>query len=254
MPTYNRPAFVALALRRFGEQTYANKELIVVDDGAVGVESLVVKVPGARYLRVERRSIGEKRNAACHAARGEIIVHWDDDDWYGPDRIARQLEPIFSGRADVTGLRCRWIMKLPEGEFWEILPELHRRMFVGDVHGGTLAFRKSLWEAGARYPATNLAEDADMLRAALRGGARLEAVSGDDGFVYSRHGTNAWSFAAGGFIDPRQWRKSPGPGPLDRAVIEDYREAHRKTVDPDARATATVEPAETAVNRALAGT
>jgi hypothetical protein len=225
MPTYNRPSFVALALQRFAEQTYPSKELIVVDDGLATVERLAAATAGVRYLRVDRRSIGEKRNAACAAARGEIIVHWDDDDWYGCQRLEHQVQPILAGRADITGLRCRWVMTLPEGEFWHVFPELHRRMFVADVHGGTLMLRKALWEGGARYPATNLAEDADMLRAALRRGARLQVLDNEGDFVYTRHGANAWRFAAGQFMDPRQWQRSHQPAEMQALMVDRYRQA-----------------------------
>ena len=225
MPTYNRPSFVALAIQRFADQTYPNKELIVVDDGPAAVEDLAMGTPGVRYLRTERRSIGEKRNTACAAARGELVAHWDDDDWYGGRRLERQAGPILAGHADVTGLRCRWVMTLPEGEFWQVSPELHRRMFVADVHGGTLMFRKRLWESGARYPATSLAEDANMLRSALRRGARLEVLDNNGDFVYSRHGANAWPFASGQFIDPSQWRRSEQPQELHASVVDGYRAA-----------------------------
>ena len=35
MPTYNRREFVPLAIRYFLRQDYANKELIIIDDGTV---------------------------------------------------------------------------------------------------------------------------------------------------------------------------------------------------------------------------
>jgi glycosyltransferase involved in cell wall biosynthesis len=234
MPTYERSSFAALAIQRFAEQSYVNKELVIVDDGGDTVEGLAAHTPGVRYLRVGRRSIGEKRNAGCAVARGEIVVHWDDDDWYGRDRLRRQVEPILAGRADITGLRCRWLMTLPDGGFWQVLPELHRRMFVADVHGGTLMYRKRLWDRGARYPATSLAEDADMLRTALRRGARLQVLDDEGDFVYSRHGANAWRFAAGQFIDPRQWQPATRPTHLDAATVEQYRAAFRALPPPAA--------------------
>ncbi len=230
MPTCNRPCFVALAIQRFAEQTYPNRELVVVDDGQGAVEELASGAPGVRYLRMERRSIGEKRNAACAQARGELVAHWDDDDWYGRERLSRQAEPILAGRAEITGFRCRWMMTLPVGEFWHVSPDLHRRMFVADVHGGTLMFRRRLWESGARYPATSLAEDAGMLRSALRRGGRLEVLDNRGDFVYSRHGTNAWSFAAGQFLDPLLWRRSERPQQMQESVVDCYRAALRGAV------------------------
>ena len=63
------------------------------------------RAPGVRYLRLDRRTtIGARRNLACREARGAILVHWDDDDWYAPDRLRRQIAPILAGRADLTGL------------------------------------------------------------------------------------------------------------------------------------------------------
>ena len=55
--------------------------------------------------------------------------------------------------------------------------------------------------ARIRYPDCSLAEDAAFLRAAVRGGARLRRVAGDEHFVYLRHAASSWRFACGTFID-----------------------------------------------------
>ncbi|HEY2899208.1 MAG TPA: glycosyltransferase, partial [Polyangia bacterium] len=165
MPTADRRRFLPLSLRCFAEQDWQNRELVVVDDGADDVRDLVAAVPGARHLRLPRRtSIGAKRNLACQEARGEIIAHWDDDDWYGTGRLRWQVAPILAGQADLTGLHNRFVLRLPDGECWTTAPEVHRRMFVGDMHGGTIVFRRSLFEQGVRYPDVNLAEDAAVIR------------------------------------------------------------------------------------------
>jgi glycosyltransferase involved in cell wall biosynthesis/GT2 family glycosyltransferase len=226
MPTADRRRFLPLSLSCFLEQDWPNRELIVVDDGADDVGDLVSAVPGARHIRVPKRtSIGEKRNLACREARGEIIAHWDDDDWYGPGRLRWQVEPILSGRADLTGLENRFVLRLPAGEFWTIVPELHRRMFVGDVHGGTIVFRRSLFTEGVRYPAASLAEDAALIREAVRRGRRLLRLENPELFVYVRHGANAWQFDVGRFIDPRGWRPVAPPASLPRATLDGFRAA-----------------------------
>ena len=59
------------------------------------VGDLIPADPRIRYLReTPRRVLGDKRNRLCELARGEIIVHWDDDDWHGRDRIARQVAAL----------------------------------------------------------------------------------------------------------------------------------------------------------------
>src|SRR5262249_26026992 len=62
MPIYNRRRFMPLALQHYIEQDYPNRELIVVDDGEESVEDLVENLPGIRYFRCNRTSIGVKRN------------------------------------------------------------------------------------------------------------------------------------------------------------------------------------------------
>jgi glycosyltransferase involved in cell wall biosynthesis len=230
MPTYNRRPFVPLALRTFRAQDYPNKELLVIDDGTDPVGDLVEGEPGVRYVRLEARtSIGRKRNLACAQAAGAFIAHWDDDDWYAPARLRYQVGPLLDGTADLTGLENAFVLDLPGGVFWATQPALHRRMFVGDVHGGTLAYRKSLWEGGVRYPDADLAEDAALLSQALRRGGRLTRLANPGVFVYVRHGHNAWRFETGRFLDPCGWRRTDPPATFPEATLAAYQAATAAT-------------------------
>ena len=223
MPTANRRRFVEIALELFRHQDHPDRELIVVDDGDDSVEDLCRGELSVRYLRSARRmSIGAKRNLACEHARGDVIVHWDDDDWYGRDRLARQVQPIATGRADVTGLESRYTLCLADRSFWTTTRELHARMFVGDVHGGTLAYRRDYFDAGLRYPQINLAEDAVYLKRMLRSGARLERVDAERCFVYMRHTHTAWRFVPGAFLDPSGWYRTQRPPGMPEALIARY--------------------------------
>src|SRR5207245_6042896 len=95
MPTYNRRFFVPHAIRCFLRQDLAESELIVVDDGADSVADLMPDDPRIRYIRLpERHTIGQKRNIGCAQAWGEIIVHWDDDDWMASWRLSYQVESM----------------------------------------------------------------------------------------------------------------------------------------------------------------
>jgi glycosyltransferase involved in cell wall biosynthesis len=227
MPTYNRRAFVPQALQYFLRQDYPNRELIIVDDGTDAIGDLAENLPGVRYLRLPaRKSIGAKRNLACQHAQGEIVAHWDDDDWYSSDRLRYQVEPILAGKADLTGLENAFVLELPGGEFWTTNAQLHQRLFVGDVHGGTLVYRKELLAQGLRYPETNLAEDAYLLRSAIKRGKRLLRLANPGVFVYVRHGTNAWrEFAPGRFINPAGWQRIEAPPIFPAAMLASYKAA-----------------------------
>ena len=212
MPTRGRPEFVRQAVRLFERQDYPNRELLIAGDPDDQLEAVVPPSERIRHIRCPPgESIGAKRNRACDAAAGAYIAQWDDDDWYGPGRLSAQLAPLAAGRADICGLRSWIFFDLPRWQFWTVTPALHSRLFVGDVHGGTLTFTKSVWQRLSRYPNASLAEDAAFLVQAQAHGARLERVDGTGLFVYLRHARNAWSFECGVHVDRVGWRRAGEP-------------------------------------------
>jgi len=218
MPTHGRPAFVAQSIRYFRRQDYPNLELIIVYEDAADLPAGVdFDDSRIRCVRAPvRSSIGAKRNEAVRLAQGELIAHWDDDDWYGAQRLSRQAAPILHQLADVTGLNDMLFMALQLDEFWACTRALFRRMFVENVSGGTLVFRRSLWERHGQYPATSLREDADFLQKIVRGGARLCRISGRELCIYVRHHGNTWKFKEGHYLQQTAWTLVPSPDCLEQ--------------------------------------
>lgn len=212
MPTTGRRDWALQAVRYFERQRGVEAELVVVCDEGDELPRELTGLERVRCIATPRgTSIGAKRNAGAAAAHGEIVAQWDDDDWYGPDRLARQAAPIAGGHADMTALRLTHALDIATGEFWTPSRALHRRLFVGDVHGGTLAFRRSLWAHGTRYPDSSLAEDATLLRTASRAGVRLHRIDGAGLFVYVRHGANTWRMGPNEPDSGGEWRRSVAP-------------------------------------------
>jgi glycosyl transferase family 2/tetratricopeptide repeat protein len=211
MPTRDRRQFVAQAVAYFHRQDYPHKELVVVDDGGDAVADLIPRPPLGSYLRLERpHSIGVKRNMAISAAHGQIVVHWDDDDWYGERRIGHQVAPLLDGRAAVSGLKTGYMLDLAKFSFWACRDDLHARLFYANLHGGTIAYARDVWERLARFPDSSLAEDAAFLKATA-GRAPIVALPNDDDFVYVRHGWNAWEFVCGHAVDASAWSEVSPP-------------------------------------------
>jgi glycosyltransferase involved in cell wall biosynthesis len=151
MPTRDRHRFVGQAIRYFLRQNYPKKELVIVDDGDQEISALVPDNDQIRYIRVEGiRSLGEKRNLACESSRGDLIAHWDDDDWMSVDRLERQASILISSGADVCGAKNLLHYRVNYGEAW-----LYRSDGNGTawIAGGTLLYKRSLWEA---YPFPNI--------------------------------------------------------------------------------------------------
>src|SRR5712691_6677735 len=102
MPTADRRGFVPRAVACFLAQDYAERELIILDDGADSVADLVPNDERVTYLRVDARlPLGTKRNRCIEASRGELIMHWDDDDWHAAHRISVQVAQLQAQQAEV---------------------------------------------------------------------------------------------------------------------------------------------------------
>jgi Glycosyl transferase family 2/Methyltransferase domain len=160
MPTFDRRPFVPRAIRYFLQQDYPRSELIIVDDGTDNVEDLVPADPRIRYLRLpERRTIGAKRNLACEHARGELVVHWDDDDWSAPWRLRYQVDMLRAQGVDVSGLSAVFFCDVSAAQAWRYEYPAGRRRWV---HDATFCYRRSLW-AAAPFPDTNYGIDTSYL-------------------------------------------------------------------------------------------
>src|SRR5262249_937937 len=100
MVTRNRTGLARRALECLAAQTWPRLELVVVDDGDEDYASLLAPFAArfaVRYLRRRREPgvlLGALRNVGLEAARGELIVQWDDDEWYDPARVAVQADAL----------------------------------------------------------------------------------------------------------------------------------------------------------------
>lgn len=93
LPARNAERSVATALRSVWAQTYADFEVIVVDDASTDATADVVASASDRRLRMVRLDrhvgVGGARNVAVDAARGEWLTVLDADDVYHPARLER---------------------------------------------------------------------------------------------------------------------------------------------------------------------
>ena len=156
MPTHNRRQFVPRAIDCFIRQDYLSAELLILDDGNDRVIDLIPGGARIRYLhKSEKLTIGAKRNFACENVGGEIVVHWDDDDYYPPHRIRVQVEAMIESGADVTGSSGLYYLDAATGNAFLYQYEGGLRRWVA---GNTLAYRRALWEHN-RFPDVRVQED-----------------------------------------------------------------------------------------------
>jgi len=144
MPTCNRRTFVPRAIEYFLRQNYPNRELIIVDDGTDKVKDLVPCDSRILYLQLDRKcTIGAKRNLACEEANGEILVHWDDDDWIAPWRLEYQVKILQREEADICGLNRLFFYNPVSDQAWEYIYPGRGRPWLS---GGTFCYTRTFWE------------------------------------------------------------------------------------------------------------
>lgn len=183
-PTYARPGFLSLARQCFLSQDHPDIEWLVLDDSEQPhPEFRDGTAPNIRYIHSPTRlSVGHKRNLLVEQARGDVIVHFDDDDCYAPQYVSRMLQALEGTGADFLNLRGFFLFHAPSRRFafWdlniklglhfdmapagglrllELTPQNNRNLLDNHFgYGFGYIYRRRVWES-VRFPDISLAED-----------------------------------------------------------------------------------------------
>jgi teichuronic acid biosynthesis glycosyltransferase TuaG len=107
MPAYNAERYIAESIRSVVGQTYADWELIVVDDGSTDrtaevVRSLASADDRIKYFFQQNGGQGRARNRGIEESGGELVAFLDADDLWGAEKLALQIEAMEETGADVV--------------------------------------------------------------------------------------------------------------------------------------------------------
>lgn len=116
IPTYNRAGLIGEAIENVLQQTYANIELIVVDDGSTDDTQSVLRSYGSRIRWTAQENTGPAaaRNRGIAMAKGEIIAFQDSDDVWHPTKLARQVSLLQRGGDSVVCCLCNTTIELAD--------------------------------------------------------------------------------------------------------------------------------------------
>lgn len=111
IPAYNAEQWIGETIKSAVNQTWPNKEIIIVDDGSIdntfkisnGFESGMVKV-----VRQPNGGACKARNKALSLAQGDYIQWLDSDDLLHPEKITHQLNGAERGQSSRILLTCAW--------------------------------------------------------------------------------------------------------------------------------------------------
>ena len=162
IPTRNRPMMLWKAVEYAIRQQWIKKEIILAVDGA----PIPWKIPqGVRFLYFASPiTIGEKLNRAIAASTGKVIVRFDDDDWYGPGRVAAQVIPILEGKSSFNRMDMGHVLEMTNMRFWAVKE--------GHPSNGVTAFSRKVWER-VKFRNTSYGEDTYFVKDAYKKGFRV---------------------------------------------------------------------------------
>jgi len=202
IPSYNHGRFIGRAVGSVLSSSFAELELVIVDDGSTD-DTLEVLQPFRNHPKVrvrtqENRGAHAALNVGLSLAEGQLLFVLNSDDAYHPERIRRLVERFRDDPAVV--LAASWIevmdagdgplgvkrgpLNMPpwppasSGPLLSELPELELAMLETNFVSTTsnIAFRRSLVdEAGLDFLPLRYTHDWEFILAACRHG-RLALV------------------------------------------------------------------------------
>lgn len=106
MPVYNSERYVGEAIDSFINQTWTNKELIIINDCSTDSSRDVIKMYNDPRITIidneSNRGVAFSRNRALRVARGEYITLLDSDDMMHPKKIQKEVEYLQNNQYDVV--------------------------------------------------------------------------------------------------------------------------------------------------------
>lgn len=200
MPTRNRRFFISQSIKYFLDQDYENKELIIIDDGDDLVSDIVPKLPNIFYYKCDGKlTIGEKRNIGCAKANGDLIAHWDDDDWFSNQRLSIQIKSLLASQSDICGFCNLYYYYPSSGSSW-----LYTYNRVDDtwIAGGTFVYKRDLWRKN-NFPETNQAEDSIFLKKIQKN--KILPIDNKNHYIGIIHTENT----SAKYLDDPSWSRLP---------------------------------------------
>lgn len=231
MLTKDRPDFARHAVECFRAQTYsADKRMLLMYDtgndagwykeqmneSTADIEAHIL----ARPEVLETGPIGTLRNYAnAWAGTGvlqsfpsaDIILHWDDDDFYAPARIQDQVNRLLTTGKSVTGYHSIHFYEPSTGKWWwyEGAPQFGI--------GASLCYRREWWERH-KFQRLNVMEDRYFVDDSVIAGQYV-STSGE-GMMYAtvHPGNTSPRSTSGGNWKPRGDCRQLFPSAFDTAT------------------------------------
>ncbi|GGF98737.1 glycosyltransferase [Paenibacillus abyssi] len=176
-----RNSFMENIFSNYERQSVKKKEMIIVlNRDNMDLKKWKRKAKEYKNIRVyqvsENEKLGKCLNYGIKKAKYDIIAKFDDDDYYAPDYLTESVDTIKKLKVPVVGKHTSYIyfegkkalMLFREGGEYR-----HR----SKVKGGTLVFKREVWDKVQFDEDQQNGSDSDFLRRCKRNGFKIYSVS-----------------------------------------------------------------------------
>ncbi|MFL9995685.1 glycosyltransferase family A protein [Paraburkholderia sediminicola] len=201
-PTANRESLLP-AISRCVRNQQIDWEWLILDDSdepSIYMQALAASDARVRYYHSgTRMSIGAKRNYLIGEARGSVIAHFDDDDYYAPHYLSGMVSMLEDNGADLIKLSA-FFMYAPHTRFFGYMDlnakvghhyqltggtveqiEFHDKMQIGAdfilFYGFSYVYKKTL-AAVSSFDDINLCDDESFIKRVVQTGHNV--IAADD--------------------------------------------------------------------------
>lgn len=137
LPSYNSGSYLRRAIKSVIAQTYANWEIILVDDGSTdNTREIAEEYAGVLrdqlcYVYQTNRGLSAARNSAIRNARGALFALLDADDQWLPDRLIECVSVM--NQSPKVGLVHARVERVDAQGCPRDAPECNPRYLSGDI-------------------------------------------------------------------------------------------------------------------------
>lgn len=185
IPLYNKAPYIRKALESVLAQTYADYELIIIDDsstdGSAEIAEAILQDPASRLIassphrliRQANSGVSAARNNGVAQAQGEYVAFLDADDWWEPIYLEKMAQ-LIEDYSEAGLYACNYVYYKPG--------KTHVAL---DIPTGYINYPKAYYESGA-MPVTSIT--AIMPRAVFdeMGGFPLGIKLGEDFLLWAK--------------------------------------------------------------------
>lgn len=209
--TYGRPHLLEEAIESFLKQDYkGEKELVILND--YPEQTLIFEHPEVKVYNVSEKitPLGKKFNETVNRCTGDIVVVWEDDDIYLPNKLSVSVDKLIKSKKQIFHTQQAYY----EESLGRIVKAIDHFKYDLLFHVNMAMYKSFFDSVGGYLETDNITLDVDsMSRFFTKANYKSEIVNQEDVFyIYRLNTTNSYH---GTWLSG--WNKE---GSLSKASVE----------------------------------